>query len=88
MSALHKMGLDDQLLNLLCINLIQECARRMLHGIPFGGGWYYVDWTGYIVGHVSSFVPEYIERFVRVVVQLTSEQFANFLYSQSKTNFC
>ena len=57
----------------LCIYLIQECAQRMLHGIPFGGGWYYVDWAGYIIGHVSSFVPEYIESFVRVFVQLTSE---------------
>ena len=47
----------------------------MLKGIPLRRAWYYIDWTGYIMGHIASLIPELLASFIRLFIQLTSEHF-------------
>ena len=55
---------------------VEECASRMLQGIPLGKLWYYIDWELYIVGHLYSLCPSFFDMFVRLHLRLTSNLFS------------
>ena len=55
---------------------MQECAHKMLVGIPLRQGWYYIDWAGYIFAHLGNMFPDTSEYIVRLYVTLFSENFS------------
>ena len=55
--------------------MLQDCADRMLRGIPLRQLWYYVDWTVYLVGHLYSLAPEFFDWFVRIYLPTISNLF-------------
>ncbi|XP_064405248.1 11-beta-hydroxysteroid dehydrogenase 1-like [Halichondria panicea] len=54
----------------------EDCADRMLHGIPKRQLWYYVDWTLWFMGHVYSLYPEFFDVFTRLHLSRTSYLFS------------
>ena len=60
----------------ITVNLsLQDCADRMLRGIPSRRLWYYVDWSSAFIGHFYSLFPEISDWFVRYYLSLTSHVF-------------
>ena len=55
--------------------IFQDCADRMLKGIPLRQLWYYVDWTIFAVAHLYSLAPEFFDWFVRIYLPTISNLF-------------
>lgn len=54
----------------------EDCAERMLVGIPQRKFWYYVDWSMAITGRLYSLFPELIDWYIRHYLHQTSHLFS------------
>ena len=56
--------------------MLQECADRMLRGIPLRQLWYYVDWSAWFISRFYSLFPEVSDWCVRIYLPFTSNLFS------------
>lgn len=54
----------------------QDCAAKMIRGIPLGKMWYYIDWTTFIISHLYSLCPAFFDFFVRFHLRRNSHLFS------------
>ena len=54
---------------------MQDCADRMLRGIPSRRLWYYIDWSSAFIGYFYGLFPRVSDWFVRSYLSLTSHVF-------------
>ena len=69
------MRREEHIIQLTCF--LQDCAVRVIKGIPRKQLWYCVDWTTFFTLHLYSLWPEFFDMFTRMFVYQTSYAYSD-----------
>ena len=53
----------------------QDCADRMIRGIPLGKMWYFVDWSTFVITRLYPMMPNFFDACIRVFVRKISHHY-------------
>ena len=74
-SPVGSMRREEHIIQLTCF--LQDCAARVIKGIPRKQLWYCVDWTTFFTLHLYSLWPEFFDMFARMFVYQTSYAYSD-----------
>jgi len=53
----------------------EDCADRMIRGIPLGKMWYFVDWSTFVITRLYPMMPNFFDACIRVFVRKISRHY-------------